>query len=230
MTSSPNNTNSKIHLDFEALKSYIFGFILSLFLTFVSYFIVVSQSMDGSSLRVAILAFAVSQMLIQIIFFLHLGRGPKPLYNVVFFVATVGIILVVVGGSVMIINNLHYNMQPVDQTKKLANDEGIYQIKGEMTGACQAIGNNHKITITNGQVNPEHTTARKCDTLTFINEDDKVLAITFGIHPEHGVYAGINELSVRTNRSKSITLSELGSYKFHNHFQAGTTGYFTVEP
>ena len=150
------------------------------------------------------------------------------MYNVVFFVATVGIILVVVGGSILIINNLHYNMSPSDQTNRLIDDEAIYQIRGEKTGACYGQYANHKVTIKNGQVRPRKTNANMCDTLTFVNEDDFTREMTFGTHPEHGVYAGENELIVRKFRSKTITLSQLGTYKFHDHLQAETAGEFTV--
>lgn len=213
-----------------SMKSYVIGFILSLVFTFIPYYLVVSQKLTGSILLATILGFGVLQMLVQIFFFLHLGRGPKPLYNVVFFVSTVGIILVVVGGSIMIINNLRYNMAPAEQTKKLTNGEGIYQIGGEKTGACRGVHANHKVTIANGQVNPAHTEARACDTLTFINQDDKGREITFGSHPDHGVYAGEDELQVRKKRGKTMTLSETGTYNFHDHLDPTVKGSFTVAP
>lgn len=212
------------------MQSYVIGFLLSLVFTFIPYYLVVNKTVVGTALLATILCFAVLQMIVQVTFFLHLGRGPKPNWNLFFFIATVGLILVVVGGSVMIINNLHYNMSPTDQTKKLASDEAIYQIGGELTGACQGTRANHQVMIKNGQVTPAHTYANKCDTLTFINEDDKAREITFGSHPEHGVYAGENELLVRKGRNKTITLSESGTFEFHDHFQAETAGHFTVAP
>lgn len=130
----------------------------------------------------------------------------------------------------MIIDNLHYNMAPADQTKKLVNDEAIYQLGGEKTGACEGQHAGHRVTIKNGQVSPLHTDAQLCDTLTFINEDDQLRNITFGEHPQHGVYAGESELTVRKGRSKSITLSEPGTYKFHDHLHALAAGGFTVSP
>lgn len=230
MSNSSHNSHIEPKDEHGTTQFYIIGFVLSLIFTFIPYYLVVNKTVSGTTLLATILGFAVLQMLIQIFFFLHLGRGPKPLYNVVFFVSTVGIILVVVGGSIMIINNLNYNMIPSDQTKRLVEDEGIYQIGGEKTGACQGQHANHKITIQNGQVSPLYTYAQKCDILTFINEDNDVREITFGTHPEHGVYGGENELVVRNGRAKSITLSESGTYQFHDHLQAETAGYFTVSP
>lgn len=230
MSKSAHIIEGKLDREHGSMNSYVIGFILSLVSTFIPYYLVVNRSLAGTLLLTTILGIAMLQMIIQITFFLHLGRGPKPNWNLFFFVGTVGIILVIVGGSVMIINNLHYNMSPLDQSKKLANDEGIYAVGGEKTGACQGTYANHKITINHGQVNPLQTIASKCDTLTFINEDGAPREITFGTHPKHGVYAGDNELVVRKRRSKSITLSESGSYKFHDHLQPETAGGFTVRP
>ncbi len=209
-------------------KSYVIGFILSLVLTLIPYYLVVNQSLSGTALAATILGFAVMQMIIQITFFLHLGRGPKPNWNFFFFISTVGIILVVVAGSLLIINNLHYNMAPSDQVKRLINDEGIYQVGGEKTGACQGQHASHIVTIKDGQAYPLHTDASLCDTLTFVNKDAAIIDMAFGEHPQHEVYAGQSELTIRSNQSKTITLSESGTYKFHDHLHEETAGSFTV--
>ncbi len=221
---------TKLDHEHGTMQSYVIGFVLSLVFTVIPYYLVVHKTISGRSLLLTILGFAVIQMIIQITFFLHLGRGPKPRWNLFFFVSTVGIILIVVGGSIMIIHNLHYNMLPSDQIKKLANDEAIYQIDGEKTGACEGQHLNHQITIKNGQVSPLHTDAGKCDTLTFINEDDQIRDIAFGEHPQHESYAGESELTVRKGQGKTITLSQSGTYKFHDHLQESTAGDFTVMP
>lgn len=210
------------------LQSYIVGFLLSLLFTFIPYVLVVNEVLSGTKLLVTILGFAVVQMLIQVTFFLHLGRGPKPNWNVYFFVSTVGIIIMVVAGSVIIMNNLHYNMSPTDKVKKIANDEGIYQVGGKPTGACREMGENHIVTITNDEVTPLMTIAKKCDTLSIVNNDAE-REIAFGAHPNHDVYAGETELIIRTGRSKTITLSEVGSFQFHDHLQPGTSGQFIVK-
>lgn len=230
MSNSSHGTHIKPKEEHGTTQFYIIGFVLSLIFTFIPYYLVVNKTFSGSTLLATILGFAVLQMLIQIFFFLHLGRGPKPLYNVVFFASTVGIILVVVGGSVLIINNLNYNMLPTDQVKKIIDDEGIYQIGGEKTGACEGQHDNHKITIKYGQVSPLYTVASKCDTLTFINEDNELLDIAFGEHPNHDAYAGKTDLLVREGQNKTITLSESGTYEFHNHLHEETAGSFTVTP
>jgi cytochrome o ubiquinol oxidase subunit IV len=210
--------------------SYFIGFVLSLIFSFIPYYMVVEEIITGSTLYMTILGFAVVQMIIQITFFLHIGRGPKPNYNLFFFGATSIVILMVVGGSVFIINNLHYNMSPEEKLAKIANDEGIYQVGGKETGACKEILENHQIVIENEIVYPIQTYADKCDTLTFINNDDEVREITFGAHPNHDFYAGIDEIIVKKGRSETITLSESGNFLFHDHMKPEINGLFSVNP
>lgn len=212
------------------MNSYIVGFVLSLIFTAIPYYLVVSHAISGNILLATILLFAVLQMFVQVIFFLHLGRERGPRWQLVFFAGTVGIILMVVVGSLWIMSHLHYNMAPADTAKKLVEKEGIYEIGGEKTGACHGDHKNYVITIENSVASPSHTTARKCDTLTFTNKDKSAREITFGSHPQHGSYAGETEVPVRKERNKTITLSATGTYQFHDHFDPKVTGSFTVIP
>ncbi|MDQ2973255.1 MAG: cytochrome C oxidase subunit IV family protein [bacterium] len=223
MKNTNNHTQSH-----GSILSYSIGFILSLIFTIIPYYLVVNNSFSSSALTYIILGFALLQMLIQIFFFLHLGRGPKPFYNVVFFVSTVFLIVVVVSGSVFIMDNLYRNMTPSEVTTRLAEDEGISQVGGEKTGACQGLKHNHKVYIKDGVVNPKTTEAKLCDTITFVNEDDKLREITFGAHPEHGSYGGEYEVVLRSSRPKSIVLNEFGYYIYHDHFEPSVSGSFIV--
>lgn len=218
---------SKPH-DHATVGTYTVGFILSLIFTIIPYYLVVEKVVSGTTLLTTILGFGVIQMLVQVFFFLHLGRGPKPLYNVFFFAMTVGTILVVVGGSIIITNNLHYSMTPSDQLMRIANEEGIYEIDGKKTGACQGKHNNHQIMFMDGAVTPTTTNADKCDTLTFINHENKTVIVGFGDHAGHTPYAGVTEYDIPPGRNKTITLSETGNFTFHNHLDVETNGSFTV--
>jgi cytochrome o ubiquinol oxidase operon protein cyoD len=211
------------------ITSYTTGFVLSLIFTLIPYYLVQNHNSGTSSvLLLAILGLAVIQLIIQVLYFLHLGRKPQPRWEIYFFIATVGMILVVVGGSLIIVNNLHRNMGVMDQEKKLVNDEGIAQINGKLTGACQTTLVNHQVVIKNDAVSPRHVTANKCDTLTFVSDDGLSHAMTFGTYPAHGSYAGDSELDVRPGKTKTITLSESGGFNFHDHERPEIEGSFLV--
>lgn len=223
------NTTPQPKAEHGTTASYVIGFLLSLLFTAIPYYLVVNKVITGSSLLATILGFAVLQMAVQIFFFLHLGRGPKPLYNVAFFISTVGIILVVVLGSIFIMDHLNYNMMtPKATTTKLAQDEGISQVGGEKTGACAYIGANHQVVIGKGQAVPLRTESHMCDSLTFINQDAAARDIMFGSYPNHEVYGGETKLTVRKGHPKTITLNQLGSHLFYDPLQPEAAGYFTV--
>lgn len=208
--------------------SYVVGFILSLIFTIIPYYMVVNESATGTPLLVTILGFAVLQMFIQIFFFLHLGRGPKPLYNVIFFFATAGTIVVVIGASILIMNNLYSNMTPDEVTLRQAQKEGIAQVGGQETGACTENKQNHTISINKGVVTPVYIEAKRCDTLTFINNDSQPREMAFGTHPNHDSYGGETEIELSKGKPETITLNQAGEYMFHDHFDPATSGYFDV--
>lgn len=107
------------------LKSYVIGFILSIVLTLIPYFLVVNHIVTGWVLIAIILSFAVLQMLVQLLFFLHLGQEEKPRWNFWVLVSFVSIILIVVVGTLLIIHNLNYNMTPMDMGNYMMQEEGM---------------------------------------------------------------------------------------------------------
>jgi cytochrome o ubiquinol oxidase operon protein cyoD len=212
----------------KSLRSYVTGFALSLVFTLIPYYLVVNHRVAGTKLLLTILSFAFMQLIVQLTFFLHLGRGPAPRWNLYFFVGTVGVIMIVVGGSIIIINNLHRNLSPADQTRRLVDSEGIYQVGGSLTGACQGRHTNYQITIKGTKTEPLLTVAGKCDTLTFIDNTPSNLEITFGTSKNPAVYAGLYSVTVPKGHTKTITLSQLGTYQFHDSTNAKIVGSFAV--
>jgi cytochrome o ubiquinol oxidase operon protein cyoD len=61
---------------------------------------------------------AVAQMIVQLVFFLHLGDEVRPRYKFASFVFMAGILIIVVGGSLWIMNNLNQNMMQMSPTEK----------------------------------------------------------------------------------------------------------------
>jgi cytochrome o ubiquinol oxidase operon protein cyoD len=213
-----------------SVRSYVIGFLLSLAFTIVPYLMVRTQTTTDRILLLTILGFAVVQMFVQIFFFLHLGRGPKPLYNVIFFAGTAGMIVLVVGASLLIMDNLYRNMSPTEVTTRLAQDENIAEVGGKETGACQGNNANHEVVISNEGVRPDHIEARRCDTLTFKSGGDVGYELMFGPHDAPSSYGGLYEVSVRSDRSKILTLNEVGDFSFHDRSDHGLMGHFTVKP
>src|SRR5690606_11665669 len=128
----------------------------------IPYHLVVNEVMQGKALIAVIWGVAVLQMAIQLLFFLHLGRGPKPFYNVVFFFATFGVIVITIGASLFIMDSLYRNMSPNELIQRLAQREGIDQVGGNETGACAENRKNHVVSVIQGVVTPTNLQAGLC--------------------------------------------------------------------
>jgi len=213
------------------IKAYITGFILSLVFTVIPYYLVATQTVKGNGLLATILGFAVLQMLVQIIFFLHLGRNPKLRWQIGFFVATVFAILVVVIGSMVIISHLHANMAPKDVTDEVANDEGVHELSGQQVGTCPGgTGVIHIIKLKGDSADPAHTDAKICDTIIIYNADGATHDIEFGTRARPETYAGETGQSISPGQNVVITATEPGAHTFHDQAFDKLSGDFTVAP
>ena len=95
-------------------KSYLIGFVLSVILTAVPFWLVMTQTAHGFSaetILAAILVFAVVQVFVHVVYFLHMDRSAEQRWNVVAFAFTVMILVIVVSGSVWIMHNATSNME-----------------------------------------------------------------------------------------------------------------------
>jgi cytochrome o ubiquinol oxidase operon protein cyoD len=105
--------------------TYTLGFIFSILLTLMAYW-VVTQGNQSSSLMVwEIVSLGVVQLLVQLVFFLHLDRESKPRWNLGIFLFAGLVVVILVGGTLWIMKNLdyHHPMSPSDSS--IIKDEGI---------------------------------------------------------------------------------------------------------
>jgi cytochrome o ubiquinol oxidase subunit IV len=96
-----------------SFKPPILGFIFSLILTLAAFRLVMRHHLIGSTLDFVLLGLGALQVLIQLVFFLHLGMWSKPHWNMITFLFMVLIAAVIIGGTLWIISNLNYDMMPV---------------------------------------------------------------------------------------------------------------------
>lgn len=117
----------------NSVRTYIIGFILSLILTLTAYFLVeihqgsFHELISHEVLIPAVIICAILQLFVQLIFFLHLHKGSGSRWHLVIFLSAVSIILLIVVGSLWIMNNLNYNMTPESVSTHMQNEEGIHK-------------------------------------------------------------------------------------------------------
>src|SRR5271170_7526670 len=103
-------------MDQGTYKSYIAGFITSIVLTLAAYFAVAHPEYfrltlaSPAAILAVILALAVVQLVVQMFFFLHVGAQPGRSWKLTVFGSTLVLVLIIVIGSLWIMNHLNYNM------------------------------------------------------------------------------------------------------------------------
>lgn len=90
---------------------YMIGFVLSLICTFGAYFVVTEQLAAMQLIVPIIIALATVQLFVQMFFFLHLADEARPRWKLITFGFMAGTLLIIVFGSLWIMNNLDYHMQ-----------------------------------------------------------------------------------------------------------------------
>lgn len=108
------------------LKSYITGFVISIVLTLAAYFAVVDHLFYSWILIGAILALALAQFIVQVFFFLHIGAETGQRWKLGAFIFTIGLVLIIVIGSLWIMNHLNYAMMasPTLMNQYIQNQQG----------------------------------------------------------------------------------------------------------
>jgi cytochrome o ubiquinol oxidase operon protein cyoD len=101
------------------LLGYAIGLGLALLLTATSFFIAGTHLVWQPSIPVAIIVLAIAQMGVHLVFFLHITTGPDNTNNVLALAFGVLIVILVVGGSIWIMEHLNQNMRPMDEIMQM---------------------------------------------------------------------------------------------------------------
>lgn len=115
------------------VQAYIAGFALAIALTVAAFgFVWAYLASDGSLFSRGVLLtllgmLAAAQLYVQSVFFLHLSaerRLRMTLWSTLF---TIMVVLIIVVGSLWIMQNLNYNMMPDDVSEYIQQEENIHE-------------------------------------------------------------------------------------------------------
>ena len=91
---------------------YVAGLGLATLLTATSFFVAGTDLVWTPSIPVALVVLAVAQMGVHLVFFLHITTAPDNTNNILALAFGVLIVVLIIGGSVLIMENLNRNMMP----------------------------------------------------------------------------------------------------------------------
>jgi len=93
-----------------SLRSYVAGLLLAVILTLIPFRVVMGDEVGRHTAVWAIVVCAAVQMVVHLVFFLHLNRRAEQYWYRVALVFTVLIVGITIVGSVWIMNHLNHNM------------------------------------------------------------------------------------------------------------------------
>jgi cytochrome o ubiquinol oxidase subunit IV len=94
-------------------KGYVTGFLMSVVLTAIPFYLVMSGVLSPLATSLIIIALAVIQIVVHMIYFLHMDARSEGGWNLMALIFTVVLVVITLSGSIWVMYHLVNNMMPV---------------------------------------------------------------------------------------------------------------------
>lgn len=102
------------HVHAGSLRGYLTGFVLAAILTVIPFWLVMGHVIDSRQATILIvLAFAAAQIVVHMIYFLHMDTRSEGGWNLLAMIFTLVLVLIVLGASIWVMYNENANMMPM---------------------------------------------------------------------------------------------------------------------
>lgn len=105
-----------------AVKGYAVGFLLSVVLTAIPFWLVMGHALPSPRVTAfVILAFAAVQMVVHMVYFLHLNAKVEGGWSLLALVFTGALVVIMLAGSIWVMYHLNANMMPTMDPAAMRN-------------------------------------------------------------------------------------------------------------
>jgi cytochrome o ubiquinol oxidase subunit IV len=99
-----------------SFSTYMLGFVLSVVLTAIPFWLVMSGTLPSKQITaLVIMAFAVVQIVVHMIYFLHMNTTSENGWSMMALIFTIVMVVIALSGSLWVMNHLNSNMMPIHQ-------------------------------------------------------------------------------------------------------------------
>ncbi len=99
-----------------SFKGYLTGFVLSVILTAIPFWLVMGDVFANSRVTaLLIMAFAAVQIVVHMVYFLHMNTKSEGGWNMLALIFTVVVVVITLAGSLWVMYHLNTNMMPAMQ-------------------------------------------------------------------------------------------------------------------
>ena len=94
-------------------KGYVIGFLLSVVLTAIPFWLVMGKVIDRPAVTGAVLlAFAAVQIVVHMVYFLHMNAKSEGGWSLLALIFTIVLVVIALSGSLWVMYHLNENMMP----------------------------------------------------------------------------------------------------------------------
>jgi cytochrome o ubiquinol oxidase operon protein cyoD len=102
-----------LHADHGSFKSYVTGFLLSVILTAIPFWLVMGEVFESSGITaIVILGFAAVQIVVHMVYFLHMNTESEGGWSMLALIFTLMLVVITLAGSIWVMYHLNHNMMP----------------------------------------------------------------------------------------------------------------------
>jgi cytochrome o ubiquinol oxidase operon protein cyoD len=98
------------------LKGYATGFVLSVILTAIPFWLVMAKVLPPDTTKFIMLGFAAVQVVVHMVYFLHLNGKVEGGWTMLATLFTFIVVVIMLAGSVWVMVHMNANMMPMDPT------------------------------------------------------------------------------------------------------------------
>ncbi|MFZ5748474.1 MAG: cytochrome o ubiquinol oxidase subunit IV [Pseudomonadota bacterium] len=95
------------------LRDYVIGFVLSVVLTAIPFWLVMTRPLDNGTTIAIVLGLAAAQMVVHMIYFLHMNGKGEGGWTMMALIFTIIIVVILLTGSLWVMYHLNANMMPM---------------------------------------------------------------------------------------------------------------------
>lgn len=138
---------------------------------------------------------------------------------------TTKIVLISIIGIVIIGGGAYFLMNNRKDDKNTSQRNGTANQDSSDKGSTSA----PTITYTNSGFEPNTLTVQAGTTITIKNDSSEDLQFSSDDHPTHTQNTELNETTLGPDQTQTLTLTQTGTWGYHNHIDPSDTGTIIVE-
>ena len=105
--------HGSVEIPHASMRDYGIGFALSVILTAIPFWLVMTGQFAAGTTAAIIMVFAVVQIVVHMVYFLHMSPKAEGGWSLTSLVFTIIVVVIMLAGSLWVMHHLNTNMMPM---------------------------------------------------------------------------------------------------------------------